>query len=348
MKVPTVLKYFFLSLVVVLASKSSVASDYLNISSAEFLGSEEIVFSARTYKAPPVLGVYNIPSDKFRLLKTQRQNQRDYGWVSPAVSSDGQWLAFTVEEKDGKRSQIAVMRVDGSALKKVTRGGGLKWSPSFSFDGQKIIFVASARTNKGRRGVGFFSIHEVDIATGNQRQLTDLEFYSILHPRYYRDGEYFIFSGDAPFFANLDTLENFSVREKYVDQFGENNIFVMNDKRNGPEDLKPILMNGAMSRFEGVSRDSSTILFLSRTNEIDKSRKRTYTYDLFISKNNEIKRVTRQNGVVKAGDISPDGNRIVFTMSTGTHPRDVSLFTTRADGTGLQNIDISPLKELMR
>jgi TolB protein len=68
----------------------------------------------------------------------------------PAISPDGQWIAFVTLAGDPARRQLHVMRLDGTGLVKLTNAADNVSAPSWSPDGQWIAYevVASSGDTK--------------------------------------------------------------------------------------------------------------------------------------------------------------------------------------------------------
>lgn len=81
----------------------------------------------------------------------------------PWPSSDGSLIAF--DGIRGGRSEIFVMRRDGTGLRQLTRGPGNNACPAFSPDGKQIAFVSDRD--------GEMDIYLLDLTTGVERRLTD-------------------------------------------------------------------------------------------------------------------------------------------------------------------------------
>jgi Tol biopolymer transport system component len=79
--------------------------------------------------------------------------QRRFHDTQPAVSPDGQWIAF-VAQSDGN-SEIYLTKIDGSGLVRLTRNAGEDMSPVFSADGGSLIF--------GSDRSGRFAIYKIDL-----------------------------------------------------------------------------------------------------------------------------------------------------------------------------------------
>jgi TolB protein len=103
----------------------------------------------------------------------------------PWPSAEGSLIAF-----DGiraGRSEIFVIRRDGSGLRQLTRGPGNSACPAFSADGQRIAFVSDRD--------GEMDIYLLDLATGADRRLTD-DPAADMDPAFSPDGQRIAFTSD--------------------------------------------------------------------------------------------------------------------------------------------------------
>lgn len=112
----------------------------------------------------------------------ERQLTHDGGNLQPALSPDGQWLAFrhtiippAVGEYGTATSELWLMRTDGSGKRRLTTvspsddpESDLSWvnHPVFSPDGGTLYFMARAWVTSN-------AIHALELASGKQRFLCD-------------------------------------------------------------------------------------------------------------------------------------------------------------------------------
>jgi dipeptidyl aminopeptidase/acylaminoacyl peptidase len=88
---------------------------------------------------------------------------------APAISSDGQWVAFSVRrydvEADESWSELWRVRPDGTGLRQMTTGREQDGSPSFSPDGSRVLFTSSRS--------GSSQLWTMPVDGGEPTQLTD-------------------------------------------------------------------------------------------------------------------------------------------------------------------------------
>ena len=133
------------------------------------------------------------------------QSPHNERWTMGKYSYDGKRITFSVIPHkpqgglDLGNMQIAVMDADGKNYKKVTTGPGAKLYPTFSHNGKKILYACAARIREsGRTPAADYDAWEVDLGTGEQKQLTFYEYFNMGNLTYFPDDERFIFYGDRP------------------------------------------------------------------------------------------------------------------------------------------------------
>ena len=285
------------------------------------------------------IATYNVSTGKihvFRDIKTKMN-------VFSSFSDDGKKIVFLgAKERDYSRN-IYVMNADGSGLHQITKypeiqSGDFIIAPSFSSDGKHIIFSRSYRVRERAyplRGSmhADWDVYEVDIETGVERRLTNYNFYEVSWPYYMADGKRFVFSGEGPYNPTGKGPKDF---KEYENQYKKNFIFIMDGRNN---ELKPAFVNGSHSDNPSVSADD-TILFISRTNEMDDFKTAQDIQDLFLYKNGKIKRLTKLNSYIELARISRDGSRIIFSKKSDKKSRDYSECIMNSDGTDIKEIKI--------
>lgn len=101
--------------------------------------------------------------------------------IFPDISPDGKLMCFTL------KGDIYIIDVDGKNMQNITRTPGLtEATPSFSFDGQSIIYSGSGKPESdllsgNKPGMNLFKI---DLKTLEKKQLTFGEDNFFTHPLY--------------------------------------------------------------------------------------------------------------------------------------------------------------------
>ena len=123
------------------------------------------------------------------LVTKKLRNLTDHpaGDFRPAWSPDGQWLAFT-SDRDSRNptigffvlqqsTEIYLIRVDGTGLRRVTRAQKFAGSPTWSADGKHLLFYEAELGELGEitsvtRPRATTQIATIDLATNKRRVLT--------------------------------------------------------------------------------------------------------------------------------------------------------------------------------
>jgi dipeptidyl aminopeptidase/acylaminoacyl peptidase len=269
--------------------------------------------------------IYEISKNKisdFKELNNATPHQLKY---QPAFSRDGKLITFVSGQDDHRN--IYVMNADGTNVRQLTHDYNenqkridekyiamvFNEEPSFSPDGNRIIYVKSAskRTKPDYYTDPMYptcwDIYEVNIEKVKERRLTNYGFSEIESPRYLSDGKHFIFG--ANLWASRGIAGTSITNEffnEYYNKYKKNFIFIMDGKNNN---LKPAFKNGSNSSEPQIAWDNA-IIFKSNINEMDGLRTRgpNQYYDLFIYKNDEIKRIFNKQfyGNITYS-VSPDG-----------------------------------------
>jgi TolB protein len=175
--------------------------------------------------------------------------------------------------------ELYIMDFDGQNVKKLTHHQGIVISPSFSHDGQKIVYSLISK-NKSDRNIG---LYVMDLKSGSQKLVSN--------QRGINSGAIF-----TPDDQSLITTLSFSGNSEIykMDLDGKNLVKITN---NGADDVDPSL-----------SRDGSKMAFLS-----DRSGKAMiYVSDPSATEKN-VKRISYIGKFNATPSFSPDGTSIVFS-----------------------------------
>ncbi|MEN6615782.1 MAG: hypothetical protein ABFD12_04440 [Syntrophorhabdus sp.] len=89
--------------------------------------------------------------------------------------------------------QIAIMNPDGTGLRQLTEGPGVKCSYVLSQDGKTLVFSKGRERTEGKTLASHFDLYARDLATGKEIQLTNLSFYEVGTPHFTPDGKHIVF-----------------------------------------------------------------------------------------------------------------------------------------------------------
>jgi len=94
--------------------------------------------------------------------------------VNPAISPDGQWIAFALPV--GRSLHVCVMRIDGSELTELTDGRYSDVQPAWTADGRNLLFtsdrIMEVKDEKSGSHKGDWHIWMVDRHGGNLARIT--------------------------------------------------------------------------------------------------------------------------------------------------------------------------------
>lgn len=285
------------------------------------------------------LGTYNLSTGKIHKYDDDKINKTQ---ERPKYSWDGQKIVYLASnEKDAQKS-IYIMNADGSDRMQITNNQKMYVGPSFSPDDKRIIFLRSSM--KRERAFPLdgvmdtaWDVYELDIATGNERRLTNYNFYKTGRVMYLADGKRFVLSAEGPVNSTGRGPKNF---EEYEKMYQKNFIFIMDGVNN---ELKPAFVNGSNSDDPYVARDDSIIF----SSELIKESSPKITEELFLYKNGKIKQLTTLGAYIRGGKISRDGSMIIFAKYSDKNSYDKSYWIMKKDGTGLRELKI-PMDELKK
>ena len=221
----------------------------------------------------------------------------------PVFSPNGQQIAFVTERKVSSQARltvqlsgstpsnatISIMDLNGQNRRRLTNNLAVERSPSFSPDGQTIIFEAVEQTTRTQEQEPDLEIFTVSVDGQNKIQLTNNEVDDGF-PSFSPDGQKIVFVSHHA--NNYD-------------------IFIMN--QNGTE-LQQLTHTVSGDYQPSFSPDGLQIVYVSNRNN---------DYELFTmdSDGQNQRPLTNSVGVNLEPKFSPDGQKIYFTSDRDGYMR---------------------------
>ena len=241
---------------------------------------------------------------------------------SPSWSLDGKRIAF-VSNRDGHvhpirgwpTSEIYVMDADGGNQQNVTKDPHHDWSPSWSPDGKRIVFVSERDREDNPHNI---EIYVMNADGTNQRRLTN-NLTEDMHPAWSPDGERIAFSArrEGHVVHNLDITYE---------------IYVMDADGGNEQRLTENRHNDMHSSW---SPNGERIAFVS-------DRKGNWeNYDIYVmdADGGNQQKLTNDRGDDWLPSWSPNGERIAFMSERDGN---TEIYVMDADGGNQQNLTNHP------
>ena len=322
-------------------------SDWVNV------GAEGLIKGAITAKGSTIrvdFRFYDVGSGRELHQKTYSGNIEDarkfaHQWANEVVyfltGSKGVFTTRVVAVKKTRNGrELVSMDLDGKNRRRVTKNGSINLLPSWSHNGQEIIFTSYMRHNP--------NLYKVASSGGKARLLSGergLNTGGVMSPdgtkialTLSRDGnsEIYLMNSNGSNLRRLtnewaiDTSPSWSPDGKRIafvsSRWGDPHIFVMN--ADGSK-VRRLTDRGTYNQTPDWSPKGDLIAFTAR----DERNK----FDLFTvhPETKEIRRLTQDEGHNEEPSFSPDGNHIVFT-STREGKRQVWIMT--ADGSNQRRV----------
>ena len=234
----------------------------------------------------------------FLRLVTDHKKDNSYLNLGPAVSPDGQRVAF-ITDRSGYSDIYVASMIDGTLLSRPVRGErsdefetlhllrpGSSWSP----DGTALCFVAKAGASD--------ALHIVDVETGRLRTSLRFPLDGMFTPSWSPDGDRFVFVGTSAGASDL-----------YVADVDGGNLVRLTD--DFFDERNPVW-----------SPDGSLIAFASdRDAPLRDDLRRSYDlYAIDVSTRN-IDRLVATAANERSPSWSPDGSRLAFVSDSSGSPQ---------------------------
>ena len=219
-------------------------------------------------------------------------------------------IAFT-SRRDGN-SEIYVMDADGGSQRRLTNNRHDSWAPSWSPGGKRIIFFSNREGHvHAKHGWATSEIYVIDADGGNPQNLTN-DPADDGFPSWSPDGKRIAFASDRD--------ENWEI---YVMEVNGGNQRRLTNNRHDDD-------------YPSWSPDGKHIVFSARRDGHFRNDLLGLTYEIYVmdADGGNQQRLTENRGNEWFPSWSPDGKRIVFTMSdNGTE-----IYVMDADGGNQQRL----------
>ena len=242
---------------------------------------------------------------------------------------------IAVVKKVGGEKHVFVVDVDGQGARQVTRGGGLNLLPSWSPDGQSLLFTSYRFDNP--------DLFEIAVGGGEPRALSrrpGLNTGGRVSPDGTKIAVTLSQDGNSELYL-LDRAGN--VLKRLTNQWGidtspswspDGRQIAFVSSRGGHPDLYLLdVDSGSTRRLTFRGEYNQTPSFSPRgTHVAFTARDERNVFDIFVLnlKTNELKRVTQNQGNNEEPSFSPNGRLLVFTT---TRNKSRQIVVSNVDGT---------------
>ena len=238
----------------------------------------------------------------------------------PSPSPDGKKILF--ESDRTGTSELYVMDLDGTNLKRLTNNAEHDNSPKWSPDGRQIVFARDLADNS--------EIFIINSDGSNEKRLTDTPGDDS-HPNFSPDGKRIIFN-------SARTSPDLKIEWRF--QYHE--IFTMNIDGS---DVRQISSFKIVSTYPSISPDGTKICFRRVTNDPG------FNYDLTTGKRNSevfVMGIDGSNPVNVSSNPAYDGwptwtpdGKVIFSSNRAGIPYSAQLYLVNIDGSDLKLISDS-------
>ena len=227
-------------------------------------------------------------------------------------------IAFS-SNRDGN-SEIYVMDADGGNPRRLTNNSDGDWDPSWSPDGERIVFL-SDRDGHGDGRASIPEIYVMDANGRNQQNLTNNP-NADRSPSWSPDGKRIVFESD---------------RERNKDKPHNGDIYVMDADGGNQQNLTNI--NPNEDRYPSWSPDGERIVFSSsREGHVEHNWDITYEIYVMDADGGNQQRLTNNRNNELSPVWSPDGERIAFMADRKGDWQNFEIYVMDADGGNQQKL----------
>lgn len=237
-------------------------------------------------------------------LATSFAKPANDSWILPSFSPSSDSVVFIVSTGPGS-AQVATAKLDGSEFRIITTSSTVKRSPSFSRDGTQVIFAGKDLVGDVERGIGFSDVYVVDLASRQERRVSDLRALGVGAPFFMPDGAHFVISMTG----SARPRSGFPVQEIDVEKlFPNRKVFVL--PISGDQTLNPLVRDLSVA-MQPMPLRNGEVAVLSRVNEVDGIRG-PFVHDIFLASAERTRRHTYIRRYIRSYGISESGKLLSF------------------------------------
>lgn len=258
------------------------------------------------------IGILEISTGKLQLIRPPEEYKM---WYDGSFSPDGKEMVFSFSKKDNKLG-LGIFELSALKHRILVTSDTAKKNASFSPDGKRLIYVGIANdtyTYKNRIiSEKSNDIFEYDLIQGKETRLTQLHYWSGgTAPRYFPDGEKYIFSAENPYSFS----QTYEIAKAYQKQYKYNTIYIFNRNILQTEAI-PAIIHKDHSHFADISQDGTKILCIVLSDLHRSNQKGKYNYELFLYENSQMRQLTNLQWMIEDAALISDGTQVVFVADT--------------------------------
>ena len=257
------------------------------------------------------IGILEIATGKLQLIRPSQEYKM---WYDGSFSPDGKEMVFsyTLREKVEENVGLGILNLNTLGFRVILKSNRGRQNTSFSPDGKHLIYfkVEYAQTKNGKMNYIGKDVYDMDLETQQENRLTNLHFFGgKAAPRYFPDGEKYIFAAEYP------TTDLYYSSTRHHELYKENNTYVFNRNVLQVEAI-PAIIHKEHSRFADISQDGKKILCIAMSDLHKYNHSKKYNYELFMYENAQMHQLTDLQWKIIDAALSPDGREAVFVADT--------------------------------
>lgn len=143
---------------------------------------------------------FDRPADRLYRYVRQKESEQITGGRYASGSSQFVFLAVPLDEKKKwllEDIQIALANENGTGFRQITEGKGVKAPYMLSYDEKTLVYFKGKKRKKGKTLATDFDLYKIDLKTGKETRLSEVEFYGVSRPYFTPDGKNVIFGGES-------------------------------------------------------------------------------------------------------------------------------------------------------